>query len=293
MVKFAPAGEKEVTRAITRAHFQKFEEYIESDVVVIGAGPSGLMAARDLAQAGKKVLVTERNNYLGGGYWIGGYLMSPVTVRAPAQAVWDELKVPYIESSPGLYTTEGAHACGALIHAACSAGAKFLQLTEVVDLVIREGARVNGVVINSTPVHALPREITCVDPVSLESKLVIDATGHQAEAVTKLHEKGHLKVPGYARLGIETAKEVNARNTYAGHDSMWVEKSEDLVVEKTGVLHPGLIVAGMAVSTAYGLPRMGPTFGGVLLSGRRAAEIAIAELKEPGAGAKVVAPRRR
>jgi thiamine thiazole synthase len=128
------------------------------------------------------------------------------------------------------------------------------------DLVLREQNKVSGVVVNWTPVRALPREITCVDPVALESKLVIDATGHDACVVTTLEERGLIKKAGFG--------------------AMWVEQSEDLLVEHTGEVHPGLIVMGMSVSTTFGLPRMGPTFGAMLLSGKKGAEIALEKLNQ-------------
>ena len=68
-------SEKDVTKAIVSEFAKEFLEYVESDVVIVGAGPSGLIAAKRLAENGVKVLLIESNNYLGGGFWIGGYLM--------------------------------------------------------------------------------------------------------------------------------------------------------------------------------------------------------------------------
>ncbi len=258
MEKFSSVGEKEVTRAIVGEFAKEFNEYVQSDCIIIGGGPSGLMAGRDLARAGKKVLIVERNNYIGGGFWIGGYLMNKITVRHPAERILDELGIPYKEASKGLLIADGPHACSKLIAAACDAGVKFANMTKFDDLVLREDGRVAGAVINWTPISALPREITCVDPVAIESKILLDATGHEAEVVRKLEERGLIKTKGFG--------------------AMWVERSEDLILEHTGEVHPGLIVSGMAVSTVYGLPRMGPTFGGMLLSGEVAAKVILEKL---------------
>ena len=76
---FGKASEKDVTRAIVNEFSKQCSEYVESDVIVVGGGPSGLMAGSELASKGVKVLIVERNNYLGGGFWIGGYLMNKVT----------------------------------------------------------------------------------------------------------------------------------------------------------------------------------------------------------------------
>jgi len=255
MAIFDKVEEKDVTRAIISGFEKEFLEYAESDVIIVGSGPSGLTAAKELAGNGVKTLIIERNNYLGGGFWLGGFLMNKVTVRAPGQEVLDEIGVPYQEYCPGLYTADGPHACSKLIAAACDAGAKILNMTLVDDIVIRENNRVSGVVINWTPISSLPREITCVDPVAIESKVVIDGTGHDAEVVSALERRGLIKTKGFG--------------------AMWVEKSEDAVVGHTGEAYPGLIVMGMAASTLYGLPRMGPTFGSMLLSGKKAAEEAL------------------
>ena len=260
MALFHPVREVEVAKAIVSSFLRQFEDYAESDVIIVGAGPSGLIAGRELGKAGVKVLIIERNNYLGGGFWIGGYFMNKVTLRAPAQEILDELNVPYSIVSEGLYVADAPYACSKLIGAACDAGVKFLQLTLMEDLVVREDNRVAGVVINWSPIAHFPKEVSALDPIPLETKVVIDATGHDACVARKLEQRGALKL--------------------TGEGALWIDKSEDAVVERTGEVYPGLIVAGMAVAAVYGLPRMGPTFGGMLLSGKRAAEVAIEILEQ-------------
>ncbi|MBE0415351.1 MAG: thiazole biosynthesis protein [Dehalococcoidia bacterium] len=255
MAIFHPVAEKDVTRAIVRSFLRQFEEYTESDVIIVGGGPSGLMAGRGLAQQGIKVLIVERNNYLGGGFWIGGYFMNKLTIRAPAQEVLDELGVPHEKAGEGLYVADAPHACSRLIASACDEGVKFLSLTILEDVILREDNRMAGIVVNWSPITHLPKEIAALDPVPLEAKIVIDATGHDASVVKKLEQRGLIKTKGEGAL--------------------WIEGSEDAVVERTGEVYPGLIVTGMAVATVHGLPRMGPTFGAMLLSGKRAAENAI------------------
>lgn len=251
---FQKVGEARISKAIVNDFSRWFVDYITSDVIVVGGGPSGLMAARDLARNGLKTLIIESNNYLGGGFWIGGYLMNTLTFRAPTQEILDELGIPYREAEGGLFVADGPNACAKLISSTCDAGVKILNMTSFDDVVYRN-SKVEGVVVNWTPVRALPRQITCVDPIALESNIVIDATGHEALVCRILEKRNILKLSDFGPMDVET--------------------SEELVVEKTGLIHPGLIVTGMAVSTAFGIPRMGPTFGGMLYSGRTAAQIAM------------------
>ena len=144
---FSPVREADITRTITEEFLKDLSEYAETDVAIVGAGPSGLIAAKELAEKGIKVLVIESNNYLGGGFWIGGYLMNKVTFRKPAEKVLDELGITYSEAKENLYVTDGPLACSKLISAACESGVKVLNATKFEDSVVKDG-KVSGVVVN-------------------------------------------------------------------------------------------------------------------------------------------------
>lgn len=256
---FSEIGEKDISHAIISSFMDMLCDFSFSDVIVLGGGPAGLVAARVLAKEGVKVLLIERNNYLGGGFWLGGFLMNTITVRSPGDEILREVGVRLEEVKPGLFVSYGPEAVAKLIAATCDAGVRFLQMTSLDDVVLRDG-RVSGVVVNWAPVSALPKEVKCVDPIAFECRFLVDTTGHDAFAVKKLEARGLVKTKGMG--------------------AMWVEMSEDLLVEHTGEVFPGLYVAGMAVSETYGLPRMGPTFGGVLMSGKRVAELILDEIRK-------------
>ncbi|MGH7255792.1 MAG: sulfide-dependent adenosine diphosphate thiazole synthase, partial [Nitrospirales bacterium] len=231
--------------------------------IIVGAGPSGLICAHDLARMGFRTLIVEQSLALGGGFWSGGYLMNKATVGAPAHEILEEVGVPckQVKDCDGMYMVDPPHATGALIAAAYKAGAKILNLTRVVDLIIRQDGRLEGVVVNNTTVEMAGHDVIHVDPIALESRVVVDATGHDAVVVELLHRR-------------------KLFSAVPGNGAMWVSRSEEAVMEHTGEVYPNCFAVGLAVSAVHGTPRMGPAFGAMLLSGRYGAELIKKALKQ-------------
>lgn len=67
-----------------------------------------------------------------------------------------------------------------------------------------------------------------------------------------------------------------------GEKSMNAEIGEKTVVENTKEIYPNVYVCGMAANAAFGANRMGPIFGGMLLSGKKLADILAKSLGTPG-----------
>lgn len=252
-------SEIQVTKTIVNEFLDDFiQNILDSDVVVVGSGPCGVAAAKYAAELGHKTVMIERNIYGGGGMWQGGYLMPKNTVGAPANKILEECGVNLKDVGNGLYVCDSFEMVSKMLASACDAGVKLLNSTNVEDLVLKED-HVEGVVIQWYPVQQMPKFITCMDPIAIRSKVVIDATGHDSFLVKRLVDQRDI---------------IGVKKPIPGCGSLWVDEAEKQTVELTHEIYPGLIVAGMSATSTYGAPRMGPIFGGMLLAGKKAAELA-------------------
>lgn len=99
--KFEPIRESQVSRAMTCRYFKDLDKYAESDIVIVGAGSSGLTAAYILAKARPdlKIAIIEANVAVGGGCFLGGQLFSSMVLRKPADQFIKELGIEYEEEA--------------------------------------------------------------------------------------------------------------------------------------------------------------------------------------------------
>ncbi len=233
------------------------------DVAVVGAGPSGLVAARDLAVAGKRVAIFERALAPGGGIWGGGMLMNEVVVQLDALPILEDFHVRPrpLDEQPGYFTVDSVELASGLVFGAVRAGALLFNAVAVEDIVFRDD-RVAGLVINWAPVQ---RASMHVDPLVATARIVLDGTGHPAEVTGMACRKAGI------RIDTETGG-------IMGERPMWMDKGEASTVANTKRLFPGLYASGMAANNASGGARMGPIFGGMLLSGRKAASLVMRDL---------------
>lgn len=254
-------NEVTITKAIIERYYEKLINNLETDVAIVGGGPAGLVAGYYLAKAGKKVALYERKLSIGGGMWGGGMMFNEIVVQSEALHILEEFGVRYQKYEDNYFVSDSVETVSTLTSKTVKAGVTIFNCISVEDVVMRPD-RVVGLVVNWSPVEMAGLHI---DPLAIRSNYVVDATGHAVEVVQVVSRK----VPG--KLMTPTGK-------IEGEQSMWADNAEKLTVENTREVFPGLYVAGMSANATFGGPRMGPIFGGMLLSGEKVAKELLAKL---------------
>jgi thiamine thiazole synthase len=195
--------------------------------------------------------------------WGGAMLFNQIVVQNQAKAILDEFAITYQQYDDTCLTCDSVHATSALIYAASKAGAIINNGFIVEDVVFQE-EKVAGVVVNWSTVI---RQGLHVDPLVIMAKRVLDGTGHPCEVTTTVAKKNNIKLN-------------TPSGQVQGERSLSVEEGEEATVKNTKEVYPGLFVSGMAANGVSGSFRMGPIFGGMLLSGQKVAQLIIESLDQ-------------
>jgi thiamine thiazole synthase len=237
--------EETITSAIVRRYFKKLEAHLAVDVALVGAGPSCLVAARDLAKAGFKVAIFESKLAPGGGVWGGGMLMNEVVVQDDAVPILADFGIRTEDAGNGYRTCDAVELASGLIFGAVQAGAALFNAVKVEDIVFHNES-VCGVVVNWTPVVRLEMH---VDPLVISARAVADGTGHPSEVVAKAVGKAGIKID-------------SPTGGILGEKPMWMESGEITTVTNTKRLFPGSTPAAWRPTTSRAASAWAPSSAG-------------------------------
>lgn len=280
--KFTPIRESTVSRAMTRRYFQDLDKHAVSDVVIIGAGSSGLSAAYVICKNRPDLTVTcvEANVSPGGGAWLGGQLFSAMIMRKPAHLFLEELGLPFEDEGDYVVVKHAALFTSTVLSKVLQfPNFKLFNATAVEDLVTRPAGpngevSAAGVVTNWTLVTMAHDLQSCMDP------NVIELAGYKEDG-TRDPSKKHgviLSTTGHdGPFGAFSAKrivDIDNTNKLKGMKGLDMNNAEADVVKNSGAYDNvgSVYFAGMEVAELSGCNRMGPTFGAMAVSGIKAAE---------------------
>ncbi|KAI1933479.1 thiamine metabolism- protein [Ophidiomyces ophidiicola] len=268
--KFGPIRESEVSRAMTRRYFKDLDTYAESDIVIVGAGSCGLSTAYVLAKARPdlKIALIEAAVSPGGGAWLGGQLFSAMVLRKPADKFLDDIGVPYEDepANPNVVVIKHASLFTSTLLSKVLAfpNIKLFNATCVEDLITRPepngGLRIAGVVTNWTLVSQHHDDHSCMDPNTINAPVIISTTGHDGP---------------FGAFCAKRLVSMSAIEKLGGMRGLDMNSAEEAIVKNTREVTKGLIIGGMELSEIDGWHRMGPIFSAMMLSGVKAAEVAL------------------
>ncbi|ODV93430.1 hypothetical protein PACTADRAFT_46803, partial [Pachysolen tannophilus NRRL Y-2460] len=264
--KFAPIRESTVSRAMSKRYFEDLDKFAESDIVIIGAGSSGLSAAFVLAKARPdlKIALVEAFVAPGGGAWLGGQLFSAMVMRKPAHKFLNDLGIEYDDEGDYVVVKHAALFSSTLLSKVLTfPNVKLFNAVAVEDLITRKDhttgqLRVSGVVTNwgALSLSGAHDTQSCMDPNTINANVVLSSCGHDgphgAFSAKRLESFGIKKLGGMQGLDMNAA--------------------EDQIVKSTREIVPGLFFCGMELAELDGCNRMGPTFAAMAISGVKAAE---------------------